>query len=295
MRQTSPKLRVVRGEFGDREAGKLLQIQPLADPPKQFSPIGAAPERVLRNPADIWIDPDFQRSISHRGKQLIHDMVRQWDWHAFIPPAIYLDERMGVEVAYDGQHTLVGAATRSDITQLPMDLHASLEDAVAAAAAFLKRNHSRIGVAPLARYKAAIKAGEEWAMALKRISVRIGFHIPYYPGAMQKPDTVLSISTMKGLMELRGERGFEQIMKILTGNAIAPIREMHLLAVDDLLNVPEYRGLVAGSKLGGVVRGINNHQAVRDAIADAAMRGTTRHQSLANIYLREYQGIHGVR
>jgi hypothetical protein len=295
MKHNISNLKVVRGEFGDRSSGKLLQIHPLADPPKQFEAVGTAPTRVLRNPESIWIDPDFQRSISNRGKQLIHSMVQQWDWHAFIPPAIYLDERMGVEVAYDGQHTLIGAASRSDITELPMDLHASLEDAVAAAAAFLKRNHSRIGVAPLARFKAAIKAGEQWAITLQRMSKRLGFHIPFYPNVNSKPDTILSVTTMKNLMELRGERGLEVILRALVGNAIAPIREMHLLAIDDLLNTQEYKGLVSAQKLGGVIRGINNHQAVRDAIGEATLRGTTRHQALANLYLREYQGVHGVR
>lgn len=295
MKNNRPELKVVRGEFGDRSAGKLIQIEPLANPPIQLDAIGAPPVRVLRNPETIWIDPDFQRSISNRGKTLINSMVQQWDWPSFIPPAIYLDERMGVEVAYDGQHTLIGAASRSDILELPMDFHESLESAVQAAAAFLKRNHSRIGVAPLARYKAAIKAQETWATTLKRMSAKLGFHIPYYPVANPKPDTILSITTLKWLLENRGERGLTAIMKALVGNAISPIREMHLLAVDDLLNLPEYKGLVTADRLSSVIRGVNNHQALRDAIGDATMRGLTRHQSMANLYLREYQGIMGVR
>jgi hypothetical protein len=289
------ELKVVKGEFGVRESGKITMIQPLADPPKQYDAIGKPPVRVLRNPSEIGIDPDFQRTISNRGKTLIHDMVREWHWPSFIPPAIYRDERYGQEVAYDGQHTLIGAATRNDIITLPCDLHESLEDAVAAAAAFLERNTHRIGVSPFQRFKAALKADHPWATELRAMSKQIGFHIPLYPSVQVAPDTVLAITTMRNLMERRSARDLEKIMKVLVGNGIAPIREMHIQAVETMLFEPEFKGAVTADRLRQVLRGLQNNLMVADASTEAMKRGMTRHQSLANIYYREYQGVHGVR
>lgn len=295
MAKATKYLKVVNGEFGHRDNGEIYHVSPIGDPPKQHPAIGAPPERVLRNPMSIGIDPTFQRNISHKGKMLIRSMVQEWSWYAFIPPAIYPDERTGQEMAYDGQHTLIGAASRDDIELLPCDLHATLEDAMMAAAAFLDRNTKRIGVAPLQRYKSAIAAQRPWALELKRMSAKVGFHIPYYPSVKTKPDTVLSVATLRRLLDERGEAGLERIMKILVGNAISPIREMHLLAVDLLLNSAEYKKLVRIDRLGSTLRGVQNHIAIGDAQSEALKRGMTRHQCLANIYLREYQGVHGVR
>lgn len=295
MKNSAPQLKVVKGEFGVREPGKLAQIQPLADPPKQYDAIGKPPVRVLRDPGSIWIDPDFQRTISNRGKTLIHDMVREWHWPSFIPPAIYQDERMGVEVSYDGQHTLIGATTRTDILSLPMDLHETLEDAVAAAAAFLERNTHRIGVSPFQRFKAALKAEHPWAINLRSMSNRVGFRVPLYPSVRPAPDTALSITTMRNLMERRSAAALEKIMRVLVGNGIAPIREMHIQAVENLLFDPEYKGAVTMDRLKQVLRGLQNNIMISDASSEAIKRGMTRHQALANIYYREYQGVHGVR
>lgn len=294
MNSRRPNLKVVKGEFGDRESGQIVMISPLDLDVKQHPAIGMPPVRVERDPTTIAIDPDFQRSISHKGKTLIRDMIQQWNWHAFMPPAIYVDERTGHETAYDGQHTLIGAASRQDIHTIQCDLHASLEDAVAAAAAFLDRNTKRIGVAPLQRYKAALHAGQNWALELRKIGAKVGYHIPFYPSAKTKPDTVLSVGTMQHLLETRGADGLTRIMKILVGNAISPIREMHLMAVDTLLYSPEYKKLVRADRLNAVLRGMQNHLTVAEAQTEAIKRGMTRHQCLANIYLREYQGVHGV-
>jgi hypothetical protein len=286
-----PKLRVIQQDGKEVEMISAITLEGVRQQPA----IGTPPQRVERVPTSIAIDRDFQRNISRKGDKLIQDMIQQWSWPAFIPPAIYLDERTGVETAYDGQHTLIGAASRNDIQTLPMDLHASLEDAVAAAAAFLDRNTKRIGVAPLQRYKAAIIAGKDWALTLKAMSEKVGFHIPYYPSASPKPDTVLSISTMQNIMEDHGADGLAKIMKILVGNAISPIREMHLVAIEMLLYAEEYRKLVRADRLNSVLRGINNHLAIGEAQTEAIKRGMTRAQCLANVYLREYQGVHGVR
>lgn len=295
MKNQKPQLKVVQGEFGPRDKGELVQIQPLADPPKQYDAIGKPPERVEREPTSIWIDPDFQRNISHRGKTLIADMTREWHWPSFIPPAIYKDERRGLEVAYDGQHTLIGAASRNDILKIPCDLHETLEDAVAAAAAFLERNTHRIGVSPFQRFKAALKAEHQWATDLNAMALRIGFRIPFYPSVKVRPDTVLSITTLQDIIERRGKDGLARIMRVLIGNGIAPIREMHLSALEVLLFDRDFAKLVTDGKLKQTIRGLNNNIMLGEATTEAIKRGMTRGRALAMVYLREYQGVHGVR
>lgn len=288
------RLTVVTGEFGMQLPGKLSPIQPLRDPPTQRPALFVPPVRVMRVPTDIHIDFDFQRHVTERGKALIHNMVNEWDWSSFVEPAIYLDKRMGVEVAYDGQHTLIAAATRKDILQIPCDLHDSLESAQAAAQAFANRNWRRVPVSTFQLYKAALVGGMGWALKIQQLAQKLGFKVPTYSSEMDA-DTIASITTLRRILERRGEHGLETILKPLIGLAIAPIREMHLRAVETLLFDPEYAKLVQTTKLRSVLRGLNNHLIVGEASAEASMRGMTRHQCLANIYLREYQGVHGVR
>lgn len=294
MNENTARLRVIKGEFGHRDINKIARIQPMRDPPKQQSAFGQMPEDVLRIPTDIHIDPEFQRNISDRGKALIDSMVKKWDWGAFVKPAIYFDKAHGVEMCFDGQHTLIGAASRGDISMLPMALHKEITNAHEAASAFVVRNTQRLSVTSLQKYKAALFAGFAWAVKIDAMSKRLNFTIPQYAWT-DKPDTAICIRAMQAVLEARGEQALEQIMKILVGIAIAPIREAHIRALELLIFTKEYDGLTRTDYLRGVVRSLNNNQVLQEAVATAVGTGQTRGQALANLYLTAYQARYGVR
>lgn len=281
------KLKVVND---DNE--RLRQIEPLHEEIKQGKAKFSEPERVLRRPESIMIDPDFQRNLSPRSKRLIKRMIRGWDWALFVPPAIYADES-GVELAYDGQHTLIAAATRDDIDMLPMDLHKEIPNQEAAANAFVGRNTERLGVTSFQKYKAALVAGQYWAVTIEKASQKLGFRVPFYADQAGKPDQVMAIGTMKELLDLRGEAKFVQVMRVLSGKNIRPIREFHLRAIDILLNDPTYKDVGIG-RLDGLLRLIDNDLFVKEVISDAAGSGLPRHQMAAIAYYRRYQGQFGV-
>lgn len=290
------KLRVVKGEFGNRDIpNKIARIQPFRDPPKQQIALGSEPTDVLRNPTDIHIDPEFQRNISDRGKTLIAQMIAKWDWGAFVKPAIYFDKDHQVEMAFDGQHTLIGAASRNDISMLPMSFHPEITNAREAAAAFVVRNTQRLGVTALQKYKAALFAGFGWAMKIDAMSKKLNFTIPQYASNADKPDTVICVTHMQNVLEERGERSLEQIMAILTGIAIAPIREAHIRALELLIHDPSFAGLTRPDWLKGVIRSLNNVEAMRTAETNRIGTGMTRGMCLANVYLTAYQARYGVR
>ncbi len=253
------------------------------------------PKRVERDPTSIFIDPLWQRSISPRGRELIESMVRKWDWLAFTEPGVYFDAARGVEVAFDGQHTLTAAAARADIKTLPMNLYESLEHAKDAAHAFSVRNTSRIPVNSYQLYRTNLVAGYPWAVRLDEISKKLRFEIALYSSGAHnsKPDLVLAIYTMKKIMEARSSADLERIMKVLVGISISPIRDVHIRAVELLLYGDAYRGLVGATALRQTLRGLNHNVILREAMADAAMRGMTQYAVLASIYYREYQKVHG--
>lgn len=294
MNTVGKRLTVVKGEFGRRDLGKLVMIQPMNDPPEQLPALYEPPKRVMRVPNQIAIDPEFQRTITERGKRLIWEMVRQWDWSAFVAPAIYFDKKRQIEVAYDGQHTLIAAQTRTDITSLPCDLHESLEAAKDAAASFGVRNYRRIPPTTFQRFRTALVAQESWATRLIEIAKEVGFTIALHPGK-ETVDEVQSIATLRYLLEKHGTQVLTKIMKVLTGVAIAPIREAHLKALEMLMFDPSYAKLVNFNNLRSVLRGLNNNLMMREMQSEAIARGMVRHHVLANIYLREYQGVHGVK
>jgi len=280
------KLKVV-----NQDDDRLRPIEPLHEDIIQDEAKYSQPERVFRRPEEIMIDPEFQRSLSPRSKRLIRKMVRKWDWTLFVPPAIYPDKN-GVECAYDGQHTLIAAATRSDIDLLPMDLHAEIPDQVAAANSFVGRNTERLGVTSFQKYKAALVAQQYWAVTIDKASLKIGFRVPFYPDQAGKPDQVMAIGTMKDLLDLRGEAKFVQIMRVLTGKNIRPIREFHIRAIDILLNDRTYRDVAVG-RLEGLLRLIDNDLFVKEVVSDAAGSGLPRHQMAAITYFKRYEGQYG--
>lgn len=293
---SNPKLSVVKGEFGNRDTDKMVQIAPMRNATPQRGLIGSPPKRVMRLPESIFIDPDFQRNITDRGKKLIHEMVEKWNWDAAEVPRIYFDEERGVEAAYDGQHTLIGAATRDDITEIPCDLHEDIRSAKRAAAAFNVRNSKRIPQTPAQLFKSALLAEFPWAVQLNEIANRLNFTIAAYHGAgiYDRPDNVIAIITMKNVMDRRGGVALEKIMKMLSGLTISPIKDIHIRAIETLLFDKEFSKLVTLPKLRQTLRGLNNNIMVADATAEGLKRGMPRHLALANAYLREYQGVHGV-
>lgn len=294
MAYAKPRLKVVGDEFARRNVAALVAVEPLKNGPKIQKPaIGARPQRVLRNPAMIYIDPDFQRRPSDRGKRLIYDMSEQWDWEAAEIPRIYFDQQRGVEAAYDGQHTLIGAATRADILELPCDLHESIESAQHAARAFSVRNTRRIPPTTFQLYKADLFAGVSWTVAVDEMAKKLNFSVTTNSGHWtDTPDVVASITTMRRIIVQRSRDDLEQIMRTLVGLAIAPIREMHIRAVERLLYDREFADVVKPKTLRQTLRTLNNNLLVGEAIAQAAKAGMPRYQALATIYWRAFQDVH---
>jgi hypothetical protein len=160
--------------------------------------------------------------------------------------------------------------------------------------AFGVRNYRRIPPTTFQRFKTALVAQEPWAVELMEIARNVGFQIALNPG-VGLPDDVLSIATMRYLLEKHGSLALTRIMKILTGVAIAPIRNVHLKAMEMLMFDPPYAKLVNLNNMRSVLRGLNNNLVMKEMSGEAIARGMMQHHVLANIYLREYQGVHGVR
>lgn len=133
---------------------------------------GTLPVLQYCQPAQLAVDPTYQRELDTGSHQLIRRIAANWDWNLFQPLVVAQREDRSLWVV-DGQHRLEAARLRGDVLQLPCvifqpDAHAD------EAAVFVELNLARRPLTPLALFKGAIAAGDESAVALDRLLRDVG-------------------------------------------------------------------------------------------------------------------------
>lgn len=133
---------------------------------------GTLPVLQYCTPAQLAVDPSYQRELDPGSHQLIRRIAAGWDWNLFQPLVVAQREDRSLWVV-DGQHRLEAARLRGDVQQLPCVIfhpgaHAD------EAAVFVELNQARRPLTPLALFKGAIAAGDESAVTLDRLLREVG-------------------------------------------------------------------------------------------------------------------------
>jgi hypothetical protein len=112
---------------------------------------------------DISIDADYQRDAN--GDKVL-SIARSWSWVAC--GAIIVGQRDGKLWAIDGQHRVLAAMKRDDITTLPC-LVFNTTGQREEAKGFLDVNGNRKPIGAIAKFRASVVAGDETAIYVKHI------------------------------------------------------------------------------------------------------------------------------
>jgi len=116
----------------------------------------------------LQIHPSYQRDAVH---SKIKEITANWSWIS--AGVIVVGERGGEFWVIDGQHRVLSAKRRSDITYLPCVIFKT-EAIKQEAIAFLDLNTGRKPVSSIGKFKAMIAAGDEAACNVKRIFSDLG-------------------------------------------------------------------------------------------------------------------------
>lgn len=243
---------------------------------------------------ELYVDHSFQRNRSDESNRRIRNMAENWDWALFERPLLWTDPKGRMSVI-DGQHTSIAWLSHPYLPDMiPSNMLTSIHSAKIAAEIFMGRNMNRIRLHHLQEFKAALVAEKLWALQLFQFAKDVGLRIPFTPEQSKVPNTVMSLTAMRGLIESRSLAGAKRVMSILTEGHLKPIRKVHIQAVDHLLFDPEFKGLVNVEKLKAVLRATNDNLILGRMIQNAVETRMTRHLTLAVLYWKEYQERFGI-
>lgn len=128
-------------------------------------PLGRMPVLQFLRPAELQIDPTYQRSIeSSDSQKLIKRIAQHWNWDLCQPLVVSRRGDGGLYVI-DGQHRLEAARLRGDIDQLP-GVVGDYGTAADEAASFVHLNQQRRPLGALDLFKAALASDDPEAHAI---------------------------------------------------------------------------------------------------------------------------------
>lgn len=128
-------------------------------------PLGRMPVLQFMRPAELQIDPAYQRSIEGPESQaLIRKIAQFWNWDLCQPLVISRRADGGLYVI-DGQHRLEAARLRGDIDQLP-GVVGDYANAADEAASFVHLNQQRRALKTIDLFKAALASDDAEAKAI---------------------------------------------------------------------------------------------------------------------------------
>jgi len=172
------------------------------------APLGRMPTLQFCRPAELRIDPAYQRDIGNGPSQtLIRKIAQHWNWDLCQPLVVArrtdLTERLFV---IDGQHRLEAARLRRDIDQLPCVI-VSYASAADEAASFVHLNQQRRPLSKIDLFKAAIASEDAEACAIARAVADAGLSIaPHNNPTAWKPGMIGNIGGIEAVWRRHGER-----------------------------------------------------------------------------------------
>lgn len=141
--------------------------RPATDRLKLAPALGRMPTLQFCRPAELRIDPAYQRDVANGASQaLIRRIAQHWNWDLCQPLVVarrtdFVDRLFVI----DGQHRLEAARVRGDIDQLPCVIvnYASAQDE---AASFVHLNQQRRPLTALDLFRAAVASEDQVATAI---------------------------------------------------------------------------------------------------------------------------------
>lgn len=182
-------------------------LQPLSrhdlTPPDRFPAPSHPPVMDWVTLASLRVDPAYQRPITKGGLRTIQQIVARFEWALFSPLIVAPVPGTAFHAVIDGQHRAT-AALILGFDRVPCSIcKVSPSDQ---ARIFAGVNGTVTRLHPLQLYKAALMAGEPWAVGIKAACDAAGMTALTYPKSRAniKPFETQSVGTLKSLVERFG-------------------------------------------------------------------------------------------
>lgn len=190
----------------NRPATSRLKVNP---------PLGMMPALQYLLPAQLQVDPSYQRSIDGGDSQaLIRRIAMFWNWDLCQPLVVARRDDGGLFVI-DGQHRLEAARLRGDIAQLPAVV-VQYANAADEAASFVHLNQQRRPLTKLDVFKAAVASGDEEACAIVSAMTEAGLSVaPHQNCISWKPGMVANIGGIERAWRKYGAKVAATAMRLL--------------------------------------------------------------------------------
>lgn len=176
---------------------------------------GAAPELRWLPVADLVIDPAYQREITNASHVRRIAAVFRW---ANFSPLMVNDRGDGQFAVIDGQHRAHAAALagHAKVPCLVARMSVALE-----AGAFAAVNGLVQKVSGVALFRAALAAGEGWAVAVDQFATRHGcVALQYQPSAAtRRPGTLVCVALIRGELARDEGRALGRLIRAISASA----------------------------------------------------------------------------
>jgi hypothetical protein len=256
--------------------------------PKFVSP--TLPEFGWADPLHLYVETDYQRSLTKNSIKLIREIACDFDW-LHIKPIVCARTKDGKTLVIDGQHTAI-AAVSIGIKKVPIMIVDAPEMKIRALA-FVAQNVCRLTMSRLQIFHAKVTGEDPKAMAAAKVAkaakVRI---VSSQPGSgdWEVGDTMAAAAIERMVSRLGAERA-TNVLKTLVSAKRAPVAVHEILAVSAVLydqkfvwhkstfdlvtvirsrSIEEWRGMV----LAGIEK--DNRTAIWKGIAEAWVKAGKR-------------------
>lgn len=163
---------------------------------------GPRPELRWVKLTELYIDPAYQRSAkSEASLKNLRYVQEHFSWaHCGALIVCHVPDKRQYAVV-DGQHRLIAAQARGDIDELPCVMVGG-EDFVSQAKSFVVVNTERVVLNSLAKFHAAVAAGDPDAAAVQEILDECGMEAPRNPVPKGEtlPRQVQAVGTLVGML-----------------------------------------------------------------------------------------------
>lgn len=258
---------------------------------QQGNTVGDKPELKWLKITQLYIDHDYQRSAkSSKSRANLAYMQEHFSWaHCGALIVCWEPEKKQYAVV-DGQHRLLAAIARNDIPELPCVV-ISGQDFQRQAKSFVVINTKRVTMNPLAKFHAAVSAGEEDAISVKGLLDECGLEVPRNP-VMKGETDPRQIQCVGTLLSLLGSHSRKQLVWALSiipeayGDEPGQMRSGLVKALADFIKA---RPDTDRARMVEVLRGVDPDELEQNARSYKAIEGGTSKAAMTAALERLYK------
>ncbi|MBX9455872.1 MAG: hypothetical protein KL863_07505 [Rhizobium sp.] len=235
----------------------LRPVKPISTTSLDISlPENVMPVFEIVDPATLWIDDAYQRSLSPRSLKKIAQMTESWDWNAYQPLTCVKVEIDGKSILkiVDGQHRGIAACSHPGIRELPIMIH-STETLAGEAQSFVSLNTTSLAIHPLQLHRARMVASDPDAQTLQNVCDKAGVKICKYPGDPKEVGETTAVNCIAAVIDRRGARLTGEMLELLVRAEFGPVGANDVRAAEYLMTAEELRGKFKMPDLIEAIRG----------------------------------------